>query len=731
MADKYADHGAYTSAAVTGSISGSVLTITAVASGVVCVGGRVNLPGVLDGMSIMSLGTGTGGTGTYNVSRSQTLGSVSGTIDAGYPQNTPTWGSAQEGDGTATGTATSATVSVDFSGGTATAGNTLSIMGATLTCVASGAGANQFNAGTGTTLIDNIVDAINRTSNTVTIAAQATGWATPKLQDAVFARRAGNNLEIMTRAGSAQYNSSSFTHSGISGVSGAPWSFSGGAGGAWGHLVNATYTSTGGLIWPSGQGFCAYGVLVGTKPHAGVINAGDDVYMRGKRAIAMYYCTVGLNIRSAGVDGNPVRFIADNGTKWADTNPILDVLAHYWNNAGTFYVTMAQNVTETHELMGLYNSNGTRSLRLRCQDSALNFSLALAVGGPTRVATFDMDAPGGQKVSVTSTLINFNRGRCRARVEDAKVSTPLTNNTFFNTNSGVDYAIRFLNVQFDAAGSTAANSGGVLMMGNFGYNYDVEFVGCSFTNFVIGSELFVPNYIYLPSNGLVVFDACDFGSVTKRGPYYATLPHGIVRADARNQCMSIVQRSGTRDFCLDSVFGLVEWNAQQSQPCCNALLDDGTTKWSIKMLPTIYSAQMCEGNPLKSPRLTKVNSLANGARTITLEFVAEQGITPTKAMISMEIMYEATDGTIQVVDTTRNPNATLSASTVTWTNYSGGFVTFVNGGTVNHNRWKLEITTPAAKPIATGKEIGVVVSIRSYSTNATKTFFIDPDFTVA
>jgi hypothetical protein len=68
-------------AVVTGSIATTVLTVTAVTSGVLVVGQIITGTGVTVGTSIVSLGTGTGGTGTYNVSASQTVAST--TITAG------------------------------------------------------------------------------------------------------------------------------------------------------------------------------------------------------------------------------------------------------------------------------------------------------------------------------------------------------------------------------------------------------------------------------------------------------------------------------------------------------------------------------------------------------------------------------------------------------------------------------------------------------------------------
>jgi hypothetical protein len=60
----------------TGSIAGTVLTVSAFASGApLAVGQTVFGAGVSTGQTILSLGTGTGGTGTYNLSASQTVAS--------------------------------------------------------------------------------------------------------------------------------------------------------------------------------------------------------------------------------------------------------------------------------------------------------------------------------------------------------------------------------------------------------------------------------------------------------------------------------------------------------------------------------------------------------------------------------------------------------------------------------------------------------------------------------
>lgn len=69
-------------ATVTGAISGVTLTVSAVGGGLVSVGDAVAGSGVTAGTVITALGSGTGGTGTYTVNNSQTVGSEALTLSS-------------------------------------------------------------------------------------------------------------------------------------------------------------------------------------------------------------------------------------------------------------------------------------------------------------------------------------------------------------------------------------------------------------------------------------------------------------------------------------------------------------------------------------------------------------------------------------------------------------------------------------------------------------------------
>jgi len=70
------------SAVVTGSISGTTLTVSAVTSGTLAVGQVISGSTIQEGTQITALGTGSGGIGTYTVDLSQTAGSTTITAAA-------------------------------------------------------------------------------------------------------------------------------------------------------------------------------------------------------------------------------------------------------------------------------------------------------------------------------------------------------------------------------------------------------------------------------------------------------------------------------------------------------------------------------------------------------------------------------------------------------------------------------------------------------------------------
>jgi hypothetical protein len=226
----------------------------------------------------------------------------------------PTWNIAQEGDGTSKALAVPAIASIVVSGA-CTAGNTLTIMGVTLTAVASGATAAQFNVGASATLqADNIATAINAATAEITAGFSATR---PQLRDILYARSPAsgapaNTVEIMTRVGSAIWNGIT------SNTAVAPaltlTQFSGGVGGSAGYMGNN------GTIWKSARTKCMYGLVYGLNTSLGASTFGNmaGLAMGADNDI----CHVRANGSTMEINKTDHRlfargtFIVDDGTIW-------------------------------------------------------------------------------------------------------------------------------------------------------------------------------------------------------------------------------------------------------------------------------------------------------------------------------------------------------------------------------------------------------------------------------
>lgn len=80
-----------TATSFTASVSGTTMTVTAVASGTIAVGQVLSASGLLGGTTITALGTGTGGTGTYTISSSQTVASTTFSVVGIEFSGIPSW----------------------------------------------------------------------------------------------------------------------------------------------------------------------------------------------------------------------------------------------------------------------------------------------------------------------------------------------------------------------------------------------------------------------------------------------------------------------------------------------------------------------------------------------------------------------------------------------------------------------------------------------------------------
>jgi len=729
---RYVDHGCYGDFVGTGSISGTTLTISAVTSGQLGIGSELSGTGVTAGTVITALGTGLGGTGTYTVA-SQTVSSTTITGKYGQPLAIPyTWGVPQEGDGTASTAATaSATVSVDMSGWTFSSGSsTFSVMGCTALTI--GAGANsatnaQYSA-TYSTMLANIVAAINlATANTVNIPA---GWTATQVRNAVYARANGNNLELMSRVGSASLNTLvalAFTN--VTGSSSQSWA--NGSGGAWGWLFSHRAT-----IWPSAIASGGYGVWAATVPFGGVIAAGDIVKVRSGKTITLATnSNVAWVMAAMGSAGSPVRFDIDDSSVWSDgTDPVLKITEAHTSNSTKTWSALA--TTFAHIAAKQY-SGGQRNLVLEATGyGPTTITTSIQYGGPVRFENVDLYCPG------TPTASPGPQASCAAQFSGiTAIST-----------SGISTVFKNCRILQPGQAPSAGQYGLIYQSGN--NNARAEFVGCEFvltaassawahttnpfnasaqnrilldscvfTGFVSGSRLISSSVPACASTQSLYARNCTFGGITVLGPTYMQLGTGDLETGAG---VYVISQYGNREFAIDRNGKFyAEWQAAKGRPTLSARLHDGTTPWSIYVTTTATAANIGRHSPAELPRIGKgvpTNAqLTEGVRTFRLNFLLESNLTWTKQDISLVIDYIGTDDVPRTVDTYDPDAGAISTDgTSTWS------ATTWNGQTWNPKYFS--VTTPVA--VKAGTEVGIYVRVHTTCSADTRGAIIDPEIVI-
>lgn len=639
----------------------------------------------------------------------------------------PTWGAAQDGDGSAIGAATSATVSIDLSAATAAAGATFVIMGATLTCVASAAAANQFNAGAGATLVANLVTAINRSTNTRTCIAaphNGTSWTTPKVQDTVFARigTPTTTLQIMTRAGSADYNAvGTISTSGLTGGTFGPYTFSGGVSGAWGWLFNPSATAFGSAIAVMG-----YGVWEQQKPIAGAIAAGDLVNIRSNKTVTLLSASLyTINLSAMGSPDSPVKFVIDDSTVWADgANPVLRIRQTPTSNGYGFTLT-GVTATHAHIKAPKYTSGNGFILEFVTTAGYSGFVNG-AIGCPATFENLTFSAPGTRAQSLGSASIVGSTYSMTADKVTRYIGCLLEwpgqqNATLQMGNGGYNFRCELIDCEIKANDAAAAATSLVAIHNNNTHRLVLD--SCKFTGFVPGSRL-IASATAATGNDTLFVRNCDFGNVNVLGPNLLTSPIG--EFDAGMCGFFATSQYGTRDFVYERAGRLyAEWNYSKGRPYLNARLNDGTTPWSIFAVTANTALCVSKLCPVELPRISKIIpenvDLAEGVRTLTLNFLLESNLAAwTKQDISVLVEYQAPDGTVETLNSYDSNAGALSTSGASWSATSWNAQTWLPK--------TFSVVTPTS--VKAGSEISIYVRLHSTVTNETWGVIIDPEIIV-
>jgi hypothetical protein len=732
VAEKYCDHGLYGAFVATANltINSATMTVTGLTSGRIGIGAEVSGTGIPAETYILSLGTGRGGAGstTYTLSKNATATGTGVTVTGQYgcPSLDPAWGVAQEGDGTASGAATPATVSVDMTGWTFSTSSTVSVMGATsaITCTASATSSSettapnaQYNA-TLTTMIDNLVTAINwHGGTTVNIPS---GWTGRKVRDTVWARRNGNSLELMTRSGSASWNGlTALAFTNVTGSSSQTWA--NGAGGAWGYVKNMNTA-----CWPSSIAQNYYGLWVST-PQAGVLAAGDVVNMRSNKTMKLLNGNAGsttMTLPNMGTYASPVVFKFDDSTIWSDgANPVFTVKmaangqgfqASFGWNGSSYWAIEAPNDPDT----------GYYGLVMEGGDSAN--SGGNTVNGPMRYTGVHFKTVSAGATS-TSGIVDSGNGSVAFVAKKCKwtlgcdIRLLSTNN---NGNSGYHY---LEDCVIDNGSYASANNG--LLSLQSGCLEDVFLVRPKFVNFVVGSKLcygWTTSYI---AKRVLITDP-SLGNVSGYGAKLATTSTGIVYSIPMADTLCVSGGAG-RALILDNRLGFQEWNPTRVYPTLGAELPEGT-KWSMRAHPTTISGRLDVYRPFRLLPVVKYNTLADGARTFTIPLAVKDGLSLTKATLWAEITYtDVNDNQVTLTSYDAGAGSLTTDTGNTWSQESGGQVYWDDGGLIYFNKKKIELSTPTGKNLKQNTDVKCVLCMAYTAGTVSDMVFFDPDIQIA
>jgi hypothetical protein len=623
---------------------------------------------------------------------------------------TPTWGVAQDGDGTASGAATSATASIVFTG--IPSSGAIAVLGVTL---------SPTWATNADTCANNLATAIN--ASTTTAAGPAGITVKSQVRNHLYARgpssgAAGGTCEIMMRQGTADVNGQiCITHTLNNVSSGATINFSGGAGGAWGWIWNVAAT-----IWPSAVAIGQYGIGGATLPFCGSQVAGDVVTLRSNKTITLTSNGISVTTAALGTAQNPVTWVVDNSTVWADgSNPVLKFTAAYTNNSSWQWSTAL--ACWLHVRAKQY-TGGQRSLVFEQTGTGAttpNFHMRPGAG---KFENLDFVATGtcANTVYCAGSQGNFAPVLIGCRQVWAKENS--YTGTRYVTNSGNNTtAMTLISHTFEQTAPTGVQTV-MALLSNSG-TQRATFLGCAFVGFVVGSRLFDTPATINGETG-AQFRDCNWGNVTVRGPFIGA---ATSMGPIQNQYLRGIASSssnGSRDFSTDLPVGFAEWSSSRNFPKLNATLPDGVTKWSLRLVPTQLAANISATDPFQSPKMEVVNSFGTDAvRTITCEMALEQSLTWTTANISLAVTYMDSTGVMRYEDTYDSAGSALATSTSTWSAESGGQVTFDDGGTVYCNKRKLAITT--AHSVEAGSVMTVWINVHTSVNDTAKSIFVCPE----
>lgn len=625
----------------------------------------------------------------------------------------PTWGQAQDGDGTSKSLATPATAEIVFTG--VPSSGTIAVLGVPLTVSWATSADNCANL---------LATAINASTATATSPAGITRKS--QVRNHLYARGPANGApsgtcEIMMRQGTAAVNGqNAITHTLNNVSTTSPITFAGGAGGAWGYVWNHSAT-----IWPSVVAIMGYGVFAGTLPFCGALDPGDIVHVRSNKTLTLSDANAQYtaSLAAMGSAAAPIFFVIDNGTIWpADgSTPVFKLVRTSAAGSNNLLWTWPNNVFA--HILGRQYSSGQRNFVLEVsQQTGTALSLNIRTEGQVRAEHLDIVCLSGASSSFTfsgatsETLGASVLYRCRqlqATQPNPFVDYPL---------GGNPRSLKFIEHTFELT-AQAAISSAINFFGTGGVHGVIELEGCKFIGFVSGSRLQASRGSGVP--GALIAKNCEFGNITNFGPTAPQLVGNGSQVPNGTRGTTITSQYGFREWALEIPAKLyAEHNRAKGYPTLSALLPDGVTPFAIYVVPTSAAGNISVHNPAELPRINKIlpaaSLLPQAARTVKLEFLLESTLTWTRANLAIQLTYVTASGAVKIMDSYDRDGAALTTSTAAWTATSWNGQTWL--------KRSISLTTPEA--VLAGSELSLAIKLYSSVANETLGIIVDPEFVV-
>lgn len=633
----------------------------------------------------------------------------------------PTWGQAQDGDGTAKAVGTPATASVVFTG--VPSSGVIAVLGQTITFT---------RATSADVCANNLATAINASTAVATGPASFTQLS--QVRNHVYARgpAAGapaGTCQIMTRQASATHAGLICATHTLNNVSSpATISFAGGTGGCWGYLFNEVST-----VWASAIALAGYGLWAAAGPFAGALSPGDKVRVRSGKTLTAPTGTSSFmpSIPAMGSSAAPVLFEIDDATVWPEDGPEPVLVWQKTSASGYTLGFFSVSNDAFAQIRARTYSSGVKGFRIQQfgTTNLVSSSVAIRTPSPIVFEGVELAAPGTTAETSCNVTIGLGSTNVLAgrtpTFKSCRLVVPGNPDPMF-FGSGTNYSQQFEMIDCEVR-STAplvphtglADASLIASASERRYLFDsVRFVG-----FVPGSRFFTAA---LTSSGVqsVIFKNCEMGGV-RLGPALLTSTAREYAPGTRG--VFAASQYGTRDFVIEQT-GLLfaEWRFGASRPTLNARLNDGITPWSVFAVPSVTAGNVSRLNPAVLPRLSKVipasGDLPEAARTLTLNFLLESSLASwTRSDVSMLVEYMGADGVPRVIDTYSADAEALTVGTDAWSATSWNGQTWL--------KRSLTVVTPSA--VQAGSEVSIFPRIHSVVSNETIGGIFDPEVLVS